>query len=194
MANRTYHHGNLRESLIEAGIELINQGGIQHLSLRKTAALCGVSQAAPYTHFNSKEDMLEAMRAYVLELFMGELERAAENPLVNGGAELLVELGKRYVLFFTEHPQYFSFLFSHHCMEINLDFNGDDTNNFPPYRFFKTHAVPVMERMGMTPEKIEDGIIAMWAMVHGLAAIATMRYVHYSKDWSDKIEDILLSR
>ncbi len=43
----SYHHGNLRQALIEAGIRIINEKGEDDLSLRKVAAACGVSHAAP---------------------------------------------------------------------------------------------------------------------------------------------------
>ena len=48
-SKKSYHHGNLREELIEKGIELINEEGEEKLSLRKVAKMCGVSNAAPYT-------------------------------------------------------------------------------------------------------------------------------------------------
>ena len=47
MENRPYHHGNLRNALIGAGLELINTEGEENLSLRKVALKCGVSNAAP---------------------------------------------------------------------------------------------------------------------------------------------------
>ncbi|MDF2546776.1 MAG: putative TetR family transcriptional regulator [Anaerosolibacter sp.] len=194
MANKSYHHGNLRNSLIEAGIELINQEGINQLSLRKVASLCGVSQAAPYAHFKSKEDLMGAMRDHVIGLFMEVLEKAAFSCSNQNDPRLLVEMGKRYVLFFIENPKYFTFIFSQHYMEVNLDLEGDDTKNFPPYQLFKTHAIRILGNMGMTYEKIEDGIISMWATVHGLASIATMKNVHYSKEWGEKIEDIIWNK
>ena len=50
-SKKSYHHGNLREELIEKGIEMINEAGEEKLSLRKVAKMCGVSNAAPYTYF-----------------------------------------------------------------------------------------------------------------------------------------------
>lgn len=48
MGNKPYHHGNLRDALIKAGLELISTEGEENLSLRKVALKCGVSNAAPY--------------------------------------------------------------------------------------------------------------------------------------------------
>lgn len=191
MEPKTYHHGDLRNALIEAGIVLIHQGGIHQLSLRKAASICGVSQAAPYAHFKNKEDLLDKMRDYVINRFMVVLEEAAHNYPDHNDPEMLVEMGRRYVLFFIENPSYFTFLFSQHCLEINLNLEGDDTGSFPPYGLFKTHAVRILGNMGMTGEEVEKGIISMWATVHGLSAIATMEGVQYGKEWSEKIEDIL---
>ena len=60
MADR-YHHGNLRQALIDAGIKIINENGEEALSLRKAAAACDVSHAAPYAHFKDKDELLEAI-------------------------------------------------------------------------------------------------------------------------------------
>ena len=54
----SYHHGNLREALIDAGIKIINENGEENLSLRKVAAACDVSHAAPYAHFRDKEELI----------------------------------------------------------------------------------------------------------------------------------------
>ena len=72
-----YHHGDLRNALIEAGIKIINENGEDALSLRKVAAACGVSHAAPYAHFPDKESLLSAIKETVTNDFLSELEKAA---------------------------------------------------------------------------------------------------------------------
>ena len=59
---QTYHHKDLRNALIETGIQIVNTEGVNAFSLRKVAAACGVSHAAPYSHFQNKEELLEAMQ------------------------------------------------------------------------------------------------------------------------------------
>jgi AcrR family transcriptional regulator len=194
MEKKPYHHGNLRDSLIEAGIDIINQEGIKQLSLRKVASLCGVSQAAPYSHFQSKEGLLEAMRDYVIDQFMKVLENTVRLYQNQNDPILLIQIGKSYVLFFIKNPQYFSFIFSQQCMEVSLSLDDDGTNNFPPFQLLKTLAIPILGGLGMTKDKTEDAIISMWATVHGLASIATMKNVHYDKDWETKIEDIIWNK
>lgn len=58
MKHTAYHHKNLRIELIEKGIELVEEYGMQQLSLRKVAQECNVSHAAPYSHFKNKDDLI----------------------------------------------------------------------------------------------------------------------------------------
>lgn len=188
---KPYHHGNLKNELLEAGIDLINKEGENSFSLRKVAALCGVSHAAPYSHFHNKEDLLKEMQAYVTAQFMEALEdtvRAVSRP---DDPDLLVQIGKTYVLFFLRHPQYFSFLFSQPCMEIDLSMNGDGENDFPPFRLFRDVAQRVLKKKGLPINRINDSVISMWALVHGLSSIVTMKYVRYDQNWEAKIEDFI---
>ena len=194
MLNKPYHHGNLRNSLIEAGIELINKEGAKQFSLRKVAALCGVSQTAPYSHFQSKEDLLEAMQDYVTEQFMKELEKAIKSCPDQNDPSVLIQMGKSYVMFFINNPQYFPFLFSQSCIEINLSLEGDSTKNFPPFELLKKIVFGIYGEAGMPKGNLEDMIISLWSTVHGLASIATMKNVRYNKDWESKIEDIIWNK
>ena len=106
----TYHHGNLREALIEAGIRIINESGEDALSLRKAASACGVSHAAPYAHFKDKDELIEAIKKSVTEQLMAELESVVESAANSEIA--IVSMGKKYVSFFRGNPDYFKFLFA----------------------------------------------------------------------------------
>jgi AcrR family transcriptional regulator len=189
--DKPYHHGNLKNELLEAGIDLINKEGENSFSLRKVAALCGVSHAAPYSHFQNKEDLLKEMQAYVTAQFMEALEDAVRAGPCPDDPELLVQIGKTYVLFFLHHPQYFSFLFSQPCMEIDLSMHGDGENDFPPFRLFRDAAQRVLAKMGLPEDAVDDAVISMWALVHGLSSIVTMKYVRYDRDWEAKIEELI---
>ena len=75
---KSYHHGNLKEDLIEKGIEIINEMGEEKLSLRYVAKMCGVSNAAPYTYFKKKEDLLEAISNYIWKMLAKKLNETRE--------------------------------------------------------------------------------------------------------------------
>lgn len=188
----SYHHGNLRNTLIEAGIALIDREGEGAFSLRRVCALCGVSQAAPYSHFQSKEDLIEAMIAHVTESFMEALRGAIGSVPDQSDPRVLVEMGKCYVLFFIRRPEYFRFMFSQARFEVNLSLDAAGESNFPPYELLKQCALRIFG--GLPRERLEDMIISLWSTVHGLSAIATMKNVRYDKDWETKIEDIIWNR
>ncbi len=56
-----YHHGDLKNALIEAGIDILAQDGVGGLSLRQVARKAGVSHAAPYAHFSNKQALIAAI-------------------------------------------------------------------------------------------------------------------------------------
>ena len=189
--DKPYHHGNLKCELLEAGIRLILQEGETGFSLRKVAALCDVSHAAPYGHFRNKEEMLSEMQAYVTAQFMDTLEETLRENASKADSERLVQLGKAYVLFFLRHPQYFSFLFSQPCMKIDLSVTADGGDDFPPFRLFRGVALRALGRMGYEGERARDAVISLWAQVQGLASIVTMKHVRFDRNWEDKLEDLL---
>lgn len=191
MKDKPYHHGDLRNALIEAGIEVINSEGEKQFSLRKVAASCGVSHAAPYSHFKDKEDLLSAMQAHVVNLLTDQMQDIIDSYVDKTETKLLIDLGKCYVLFFVHHPQYYSFLFTQSSFHVNLDLQADGSDSFPPFELFKVTALPILKAYGLPEHRWEDATIACFASVQGLSAIANMKNIHYSKSWEDKIEDLL---
>ncbi|MDO5559894.1 MAG: TetR/AcrR family transcriptional regulator [Oscillospiraceae bacterium] len=193
MSNDKYHHGNLKNALIEAGIEIINESGEEYLSLRKVAARCGVSSAAPYSHFANKEEMILAMQDYVTDRFMTHLKKSVESCSEPYSDEAVLKLGEGYILFFLENPQYFSFLFSQPCMKVQLSLCEDQNGNFPPYDFFRQMVIHYEEAKGnsLSDDELEIAIIKLWSTVHGISAIAAMKNVRWNKRWEDQIRYLL---
>lgn len=193
MSNDKYHHGNLRNALIEEGIKLVNEGGNTNLSLRKVAAQCGVSYAAPYAHFANKEEMIQSMQEYVVDKFMIRLQSSTPNSNAPYTAESIINLGRNYVGFFLENPNYFPFLFSHPCMKVQLSLTENATDNFPPYEYFKETLIRYNQENGETLSNDEQElqIIRLWATVHGIASIATMKNVSWDKKWEEHLHSLI---
>ena len=190
---KSYHHGNLREELIEKGIELINEEGEEKLSLRKVAKMCGVSNAAPYTYFKKKSDLLYAMSDYICGILAVELDRTRKK--YENQEDLLVKLGKTYVMFFCENHKYYHFMISRKNMKINLfsKFSKIENNNEKAFSILKIEAIKILEKMGVPNQAMQDKIIAMWALVQGLVTIMIMNDITYSEIWEEKIEEIIKS-
>lgn len=189
MKKERYHHGDLRRSLIEAGLELINLYGEEKLSLRKAAEKCGVSNAAPYAHFKNKDEFTAAIQEHVIERFTEALESTVS--LYGDSDRLMVMLGKAYVMFFYENPLYFDFLFSRKNIKIRLSLNISSENENPPLDILKKCAAKAFEKTDLSLKEKEDKIIAMWALVHGLASIASMPNAELDGRWEDRAEDII---
>ena len=180
-----YHHGNLRQALIDAGIRIINEKGEDNLSLRKVAAACDVSHAAPYAHFKNKDELLEAMKKSVTDRIIYELKAA-----VNRGRnteESIILMGKAYISFFSQNPDYYTFLFGklNICAHLQMDKEYED--DYPPFLLLKELFIKYLKEAGIkqTDEEQEIGLIKTWALVHGMASIACMSGVKTSMNWTD---------
>ena len=165
---KPYHFGNLKETLIEQGIELIHERGIEKFSLRKVAKQVGVSATACYNHFGNIDELLRGMYSYVIDRFAAALKQAVEdNPCHN----VTISMGVAYVEFFAKYPHYFNFL------------------------IFVTGAKRGMRELNIDEKELRDDLLVMWAAVHGLAAMANMKGVQYDNgDWGALTERILLNK
>lgn len=188
-----YHHGDLRNALIETGIRIVNECGEKGLSLRKLAAACGVSNAAPYAHFSGKEELIQAMQEYVTEKFTGRLQEAIDRKADEGAEQMILAMGKAYVLFFVENPTYFTFLFSGDSIHAHLSLDQPDTDDYPLYLLMKKLYFRMNEEngRGCTKKEQELELIRIWSSVQGLASIACMKNVVYDCSWEGVVEAIL---
>jgi len=184
-----YHHKDLKNALIEKGIELVNEEGLKNFSLRKVAAACGVSHAAPYSHFQNKELILSAMQKHITD----EFSKLLETTIAQYGKEpnALEHLGKAYVVFFMDNPHYFSFLFTQSNVRIDLSSSADSRSNYKPFEIYKEAVFSLLEKSDYPQERRKDAIIAMWSFVHGLASVVTMKNTFYDEDWREKITDFM---
>ena len=185
----TYHHKNLKEELIEAGITLVAKEGLEGFSLRKVAAVCGVSHAAPYSHFENKDVLLEEMQNYITNGFSEELEKAIAK--CEKQENVLMELGSAYLQFFVMHPNYFVFLFGKYNIALDLTENADPEKNYKPFEIFKSVVFQILSEKKYPKEKWNDAIIALWAFVHGITSLATMENITYNKKWEAKLADFM---
>jgi AcrR family transcriptional regulator len=168
---RTYHHGNLRRALLDAALKLVEAVGPKGLTLRATARLAGVSQAAPYRHFASKDALL----ATVAEEGFKALTRAmreAIGPLAGNPTAQLQVLGVAYVGFATSHSSHFRVMF-----EVA------DREAYPSLRAAADGALVILKGVISDGQKAglvragdpADVALAAWSVAHGLSALLVDR-------------------
>ncbi len=184
-----YHHGNLRNELIEKAIEIINNEGENALSIRKVAGACGVSYAAPYAHFKNKEQLLLACREHVSENFAEFLSNSIKNKDTTN-PETLNILGNAYIDFFKQHPAYYNFIYNskESCkMILTLD---EVENNYPPFEVFRKVCLSLTESHGITKEQGLAKLIKCWSVVHGATALIISPNVELDGDWNNYLSGL----
>lgn len=102
-------------------------------------------------------------------------------------------LGTAYVKFFYQNPLYFDFLFSRKNIRINLSLACAGEKELPPLKILKQTAIQTFCKFDMPEPVMQNKIIAMWALVHGLSVIVTMPNVEYDSNWEARIEEIIQS-
>ncbi|HXX04046.1 MAG TPA: TetR/AcrR family transcriptional regulator [Xanthobacteraceae bacterium] len=107
---RGYHHGNLKEALLRAALELIAQKGPAGFTFAEAARWAGVSPAAPYRHFRDRDELLASVALRGFKQFEAALSRAWDD----GRPDVFTafdRLGKAYLNFARSEPAYYSAMF-----------------------------------------------------------------------------------
>ncbi|KQQ11765.1 TetR family transcriptional regulator [Methylobacterium sp. Leaf123] len=157
----SYHHGDLREALVAAGLSILEEGGDPaSLGLRETARRAGVSAMAPYRHFPDKDALLAAVAIVGFERLRAALEAADRG---GAGREALYAQGAAYVAFACAQPGLF-----------RLMFGGARSERPQALCEASAAAYAVLaERVAtLVPgAAAADEALRSWAIVHGIAAL-----------------------
>ncbi len=163
-----YHHGDLRQSLIDAAIALIQDGDLSQVSLREVSRRVGVSHNAPYRHFQDKEALLNAVAA---QGFQG-LKRVTEAAIAvtpGDAAEQLQAIGKAYIQFAVQNPVYYRVMFS------LSDAQQDAALKEAMAQSWGVLFQVILAGQASSVFRAEDPrqmAQVAWAMVHGIALLA----------------------
>ena len=131
-APRGYHHGNLREELIRAALELIATKGIAGFTFAQAARFAGVSPAAPYRHFRDRDELMVSVALRGFEQFEAVLARAWDGGRPNAFSALN-RLGKAYLEFARGEPAFYSAMFEAGVPVGANPRSGKPANGLSPY-------------------------------------------------------------
>lgn len=167
---RPHHHGNLREALILAGMDLMVEGGPDALSLRKCAARAGVSHAAPAHHFKGLGSLQLAIvargHALFAEFMIAERDKADAAPQAQLNA-----ICAGYIKFSCEHSALFKFMFL--PREIHPDLF--DSSTWEQFTIDSSASYQVLRDACLPFENgTADGVateVMVWSLVHGYAML-----------------------
>lgn len=156
--NSPYHHGNLRQALLEAALIILEKEGEAGLGLRDLARAVGVSPAAPYRHFDSRAALLEALAVTGFQRFSARMESvAASEP-----DDPMAAMGKTYVVFALQNANLFRLMFS---PQLKKDAR-------PGLAMAADAAFDTLRHVvGGDVQTGRIKALAAWAKVHGLAVL-----------------------
>ncbi len=166
---RGYHHGNLREALIESVLSLIREKGPAGFTIAEAARSAGVSPAAPYRHFRDRDELMADVARLGFERFANDLEKAwhGGNP---SPLEALQNVGRAYLAFARNEPAYYAAMF-----ETKLPkgpHTALDESAERAFNVLHTAAKRLLERLpeGSRPPSLMVAF-HIWAMAHGIASL-----------------------
>lgn len=172
MTDRPYHHGDLREALLAAGVETARTGGPGAIGIRTLAASVGVSPTAAYRHFRDLDEIVAAVSQRSREALARRMLDAmdavdATDPAERAWARLRA-CGRAYVRFAADSPELFGTAFTT-CSAVPAQ--PDDPNAWG----LLLGALDELAALGeLRPVDREEAALFAWATVHGLAGILTV--------------------
>ncbi len=109
---RPYHHGDLRRALIEASFRLVEERGVEQLSMREAARRAGVSPGAPFRHFESREALMTAVAIEAQRRFRAEIDAALKEAPHRDPLARLRAFGIAYLRWAMRNPAHFEIISS----------------------------------------------------------------------------------
>jgi AcrR family transcriptional regulator len=181
----TYHHGSLREELVEASVRLIEAEGIGAVSLRRVAREAGVSPGAPYHHFPDRAALLSAIAARGFETLTQDLLAVVGTSPGPLGPDDVARTIAAYVAFARRQPGHFRVMFRPELSE---------PEKHPAVREAGDAALKVLtdlvDRLGVADPHAVG--ITLWALGHGLASLALDGPLEQKAvSWSTTPDDLL---
>jgi AcrR family transcriptional regulator len=166
---RGYHHGNLKEALVRAALELIAEKGPAGFTFAEAARWAGVSPAAPYRHFRDRDELMSDVARRGFDLFEAALKRAWDDgkpsPL-----EAFERLGRAYLQFANKEPAYYSAMFEAAIpLDTNPDFREAGDRAFNVLREATETLVATMPAKQRPPVMMMA--LHVWALSHGIASL-----------------------
>jgi AcrR family transcriptional regulator len=159
---KPHHHGDLRTALIQSGIEILTETGLDSLTLRRCAARAGVSHAAPAHHFDGVSGLRGAIAKEGFDRFRHHMLQARATGTQTPKGRIL-SLCRGYLDFAVANPALFALIFNCGPMsQFEDDMNAGDASAYGVLRATCAPFVPA----GTDPLVVETQV---WSLIHGFA-------------------------
>jgi AcrR family transcriptional regulator len=167
---RGYHHGNLREALLQAALDLIGQKGAAGFTFADAARMAGVSPAAPYRHFRDRDELLSSIAQRGFEQFEAALTEAWDDGRPDT-VTAFERVGRAYLNFAREQPAFYSAMF-----ESGIPVDMNPTLMAASERAFAIIRAAAERLAALAPPGVPRPPALMmalhiWSMSHGVASL-----------------------
>lgn len=173
-ATTPYHHGRLREALVETGFAMAREAGPDGVALREVARRVGVSHNAAYRHFADRDELLSEIAAEAGDL-LTETMRTRVDALATGGKPAaralarLREVGRAYIEFALAEPGLFRVVFSAKVDDAEDSPEGPSREG--PYGVLNEILDELVEAGYLAPPRRAGSEVVCWAAVHGFSEL-----------------------
>jgi AcrR family transcriptional regulator len=167
-----YHHGNLRQALIDAALELAKEGGAEAVTVREAARRAGVSPGAPFRHFADRTMLMTAVAEEAMRRLRGEVEDNLDAVRGDDPLQRLHALGTAYLHWVESNPTHFQII----SRRDSIDFEGSAalvSDNAALQSLMRTLFAEARELGRLRPVDLRLAEIASRAFVYGLARMHT---------------------
>lgn len=168
-ARRAYHHGDLKNALLDTALAQIGRNGVRALSLRDVARRAGVSHTASYRHFRSKESLLAAIAEQGFRR-LGDSMRTAMLAHPNDPVAALQASGVAYVEFGVSYPDHLQIMVGGYIAR-ETDYPGLAAASKEAYELLTSIVHEGLRQGGLRASDERSITLAAWAIVHGLALL-----------------------
>jgi AcrR family transcriptional regulator len=173
-SKRRYHHPDLKQALLEHAVRLIEEEGLRGFSLRKLAVRAGVSRAAPYRHFENKDQLLVTLMLEGHKRLRRAILTASER-CKGTAADKYLAMGRAYLEFARQNADYLRVMFSAEAMAAAVtrlsgkEVHGDEYDSFAVL----DNMIRRCQKEGTMPASADAGALSLlaWSEVHGLALL-----------------------
>lgn len=190
MPAKKYHHGDLENALIQAGVEILSKEGIEGLSLRKVAKRVGVSYAAPYAHFKDRQSLIAAISTEGFKQLYAALDAAA-SAHADDPKQQLVDAALAYVQFALSNTAIFKIMFSG-VLEKEKDYPSFVESSRKTFERV-VDVVRACQSVGVLrsapPELMA---VSVWGQVHGVIALVLEGQISHTVLDRFTLHDIVL--
>jgi AcrR family transcriptional regulator len=190
MPRKNYHHGDLKNALIKAGVEILSKEGIEGLSLRKVAQRAGVSHSAPYSHFPDKQSLIAAISTEGFNQLYSELDAAIlANP--KNPKKQLQQGARAYVQFALNNTDTFNIMFSR-VLEKEKDYPAFVEISSKTFQRVVDVVRACQDEGLLHSSSAEMMAVAVWGQLHGIISLAFEGQIPHEILDGQGLEDVVL--